>query len=219
MKEKPVLSREYSISKNMFGDAFKDFQRKFAYPKNFVMTGVFAVIAVIYVIALIKNPENSTCAMLIFICICLIFGMWLNVLNARRKLMTAIDGIDEDIYSFELYEDKVIIGTRDSDIKKESDDGDSAENPDNIVSDSNNNTDEDDFFAPVDEVKNDEIPKTVINFSDSDIRVLEKKNFFIIYILKHMFYVVPKNAFNDEETGKMKECFMKTKYYPLKETK
>lgn len=219
MKEKPLLSREYSISKNMFGDAFKDFQRKFAYPKNFIMTGVFAVIAFIYVLALIKNPENSTCAMLIFICVCLICAMWLNVLNSRRKLMLAIDGIDEDIYSFELFEDKVIIGTRDSDVKKENKEDQSDENSETAVEEEKEKTEEDDFFAPVEEVKNDEIPKTVINFSDSDIRVLEKKNYFIIYILKHMFYVVPKEAFSDEEKGKMKECFMKTNFCSLKETK
>lgn len=219
MKEKPLLSREYSISKNMFGDAFKDFQRKFAYPKNLIMTGVFAVIAFIYVLALIKNPENSTCAMLIFICICLICAMWLNVLNSRRKLMMAIDGIDSDIYSFELFEDKVVIGTRDSEVKAEDSEDTAGENSETVNDEEKEKTEEDDFFAPVEEVKNDEIPKTVINFSDSDIRVLEKKNFFIIYILKHMFYVVPKEVFSDEEKEKMKECFMKTKFYPLKETK
>lgn len=219
MKEKPVLSREYSISKNMFGDAFKSFQRKFAYPKNYIMTAVFAVIAFIYALALIKNPDNSTCAMLIFICICLIFAMWLNVLNARRKLMIAIEGIDDDIYSFELYEDKILIGTRDSEVKEENAEGSAEEISENIVEESKEKSEEDDFFAPVEEVQNKEIPKTVINFSDTDIRVLEKKDFFIIYILKHMFYVVPKEAFSDDEKEKLKESFMKTKFYPLKETK
>ena len=65
MNEKPLVSKDYSISLEMFGNAFKDFQKKFTYPKNILMTCAFSLIGLSYIPYLFKDPGNSTCILIV----------------------------------------------------------------------------------------------------------------------------------------------------------
>ena len=75
-------------------------------------------------------------------------------------------------------------------------------------------TEEDDFFKEIN--KEEEIPKTIINFNMGGVKVLEKKDYFIIYIVRHMFYIVPKEHFSDEERAMLIKCFKNAQFIPEK---
>ena len=64
--------------------------------------------------------------------------------------------------------------------------------------------------------KEEEIPKTIINFNMGGVKVLEKKDYFIIYIVRHMFYIVPKEHFSDEERAMLIKCFKNAQFIPEK---
>ncbi len=202
MNDKPILSKEYSIPKEMFADAFRDFQKKYSYPKNIIMTAAFAFIAISYIISLIRDPENSICMLIITVCIFLIAGIWINMLVIRKNLMNAVEGIQNDIYIAELFENSITIST--SDMPEQ-------DNKDDVKSDQSDN--EEDFFEEKEsESVNDGIVKTVIEFSKDNVHVLEKKYYFIIYLVKKNFYILPKEKFTSDEMSILRKSFEKTKF-------
>lgn len=205
MNDKPILSKEYNIPKEMFADAFRDFQKKYSYPKNFIMTAVYAFIAISYIISLIRDPQNSICMMIITVCIFLIAGTWINMLVIRKNIMNAVEGIQNDIYIAELFENSITIST--SDMPEQ----DNKEKKDDVKSDQSDK--EEDFFEEKEsESVNDGIVKTVIDFSKHNIHVLEKKDYFIIYLVKKNFYVLPKDKFTSDEMAILRKSFEKTKF-------
>jgi len=173
MDEKTLLSKEYSITLQMFGDAFKDFQKKFAYPKNILMTLAFGFIGASYIPPLIKDPSNSICVMIIIVCVFLIAGIWLNTLMIRKNLMNSIEGIQGDKYIACLFENGMSIST--VEISSES-----KENTDEALTEDAvpEKDEEDDFFADKEE---ENVPagtvKTVIDFVNDDVKILEKKDY------------------------------------------
>ena len=186
------------IPLEMFANAFKDFQKKFVYPKNIAMTVVGGLIAIAYIYSLIQDPSNSVCIMIIIGCAFLISMTWLKPLMVRKNLLNSIDGIQEDRYIFELFDTKVGISTFDSPETQQAEE----------------ETEEDDFFKEIN--KEEEIPKTIINFNMGGVKVLEKKDYFIIYIVRHMFYIVPKEHFSDEEREMLIKCFKNAQFIPEK---
>lgn len=201
MNNEPILSKEYGISMDIFKNAFKDFQKKFVYPKNIIMTLAFTFIGISYIFPLIRDPGNSTCIMIIIICAFLIAGIWLNSLMIRKNLMNSIEGIQNDRYIAELYENSISIGTVET-----------SENSAEKDTETEEKKDEDDFFAEPENDAGSGIMKTVINFSDDDVKILDKKDYFMIYIVKKMFYVIPKSFFSTEETEILTESFKKAKF-------
>ncbi|MDO5560369.1 MAG: hypothetical protein Q4F95_12330 [Oscillospiraceae bacterium] len=214
-KNEIIISKEYHIPIEMFASAFKDFQKKFVYPKNYIMTVVLAFIAVSYTSSLIKNPGNSVCVLIIILCAGLIFGMWMNPVMIRNKLMKSVSGIQNDRYIAEFSDDCLYISTTDCDEFENTADAAQEETNDH----DDEQEDEDDFFKEPEEKISDSIPKTQINFIHDDIRTLEKNDYFLVYIVKKTFYVVPKNIFTHDEIETIKNTFSKGKFIPLKNSK
>ncbi len=207
MNDKPILSKKYNIPKEMFSDAFRNFQKKYSYPKNIIMTAAFAFIAISYIISLIRDPENSICMLIITVCIFLIAGIWINMLVIRKNLMNAVEGIQNDIYIAELFENGITISTFDMP------DENTEEKKDDGQPDKPDSSDEDDFFAEKEsESVNIGGLKTVIDFSKENVTVLEKKDYFIIYLVKKTFYVLPKDKFTSDELVILRKSFEKTKF-------
>ncbi len=202
MNDKPTLTKEYNIPIEMFKNAFKDFQKKFVYPKNIIMTVVAILIAITYILSFIKDPSNSTCILIIIGCIFLISMTWLKPLMIRKNLLNSVEGIQDDRYIFELYDDKVGISTLDSE-------SEISAPKENIAKED----EEEDFFK---EPEEDEIPKTIIHLTMGGVKILEKKDYYIIYIVKHMFYIIPKEHFSTEEKEAVIKSFKKAKYFPEK---
>ncbi len=184
--EESLLKKEYNISLSMFENAFKDFQKKFVYKKNIIMTIIFLILIANYTYSIIKVPDNNISYFLAAICIFLLAGVWFTPYQTRKKLIRAIKEIEKDNYVFELYENKLSIGT----LFEIEDDLDKKENFDTSFLENDVNID-----------------KTIINLKIDNVKIIEKKEYFIIYLIKNMFYVLPKENFSSDEINLIKENF------------
>ncbi len=184
--EESLLKKEYNISLSMFENAFKDFQKKFVYKKNIIMTIIFLILIANYTYSIIKVPDNNISYFLAAICIFLLIGVWFTPYQTRKKLIKAIKEIEKDNYVFELYENKLAIGT----IFEIEDDLEKKENFDTSFLENDVNID-----------------KTIINLKIDNVKIIEKKEYFIIYLIKNMFYVLPKENFSSDEINLIKENF------------
>lgn len=214
MNEKPLVSKEYSISIEMFGNAFADFQKKFTYPKNILMSCAFGLIGLSYIPPFIEDPGNPACIMIILICVFLTAGIWLNSFLIRKNLMNSIQGIQGDRYAVEIFKNSMTISTTEfSDTAASSEEapaeGESAE----LSDEKSEASEEDDFFAETEPLTPAGVVKTVIDFAEDNVRILEKKDYYIVYIVKRMFYVVPKNIFSEDEIKTVTESFKNAKKF------
>ena len=87
-----------------------------------------------------------------------------------------------------------------------------AEKKSDEASASETGSEEDDFFAETEELTPAGTVKTVIDFKLDNVRILEKKDYYIIYLVKRMFYVVPKNIFSEDELKVVTDSFKKAKF-------
>ena len=200
MNQKPLFSKEYNISMEMFGNAFRDF------PKNILMTCAFGIIGISYIPSFIKDPGNTVCVLIIIVCTFMVAGIWLNTAMIRKNLMRSIEGIQGDKYIVEIYENTMNISTL------EFSDTEELIEESVVSEDIKDKSDEDDFFAEPEQISPAGIVKTVIDFVNDDVKILEKKDYYIIYLVKRMFYVVPKNIFSADETKLLTDNFRKAKF-------
>ena len=109
---------------------------------------------------------------------------WYNPKRIRRTLMEGIKGLEDEKYRFELFESHIEIST----LIPEKEDENDKEN------DINSELEEELFGDSPDEVSE----SSKLYFNDR-LKISEKDNFFMLYQLKELFYVVPKSDFSAEE--------------------
>lgn len=187
----PLLSKQYGIPTSMYGTAFRVFQKKYVYPRNFIMTALFAGVGIYYICQAVNDMENMLYWLMTAVCLALIASLWYNPYKLRKNLIKSVENISDDIYRIEISDDSMTIEMIMPEQEPETD------------------ADEDtpvdtEFFSEPEKAPE----KTVINF-DSRTAVIEKQDFFLVYILKSVFYVIPKSAFDSSEISFMREHFEK----------
>lgn len=110
-EREPVLSFEYDVRNEEEEKAFIAFQKKFVYAHNWKVTAAFGVVAVLFIISVIKNPGGYLNWILAFICLAVIFITWYNTRRIRKYLMQALKPLEDDKYVFTLYDDSFKIET------------------------------------------------------------------------------------------------------------
>lgn len=190
MEEEKILEKKYSIPYDMFGRAFDAFQKRFVYPRNNVMAVILLIAAAMNVVFIVKGSGSAIGYVLVMACIALAFVNWYNPKKLRRNLMESVKGIEGDVYRLKLLPDKLVIGTVlepiDADDKPK-------EEYEEVFED-----------TPVPE----EIADTDI-YLTKDVYVLDKPEFFMVYLKRAMFYVIPKKDFSEEEITVMQLHFQK----------
>lgn len=190
MEEEIIVKKRYSIPYEMFGNAFAAFQKKFVYPRTNFMMILLLVFAVLNVLNIISGNSSALGYVLVFSCVALAFSNWYNPRKLRRNLMESIKGIENDVYELTLMPDKLVIGTVLEPLEGE-------EKP------------KEEYEEVFDDIpQKDEIVKTEI-FLTKDVVVIEKSEYFMIYLKRAMFYVVPKKDFSEEEITIMQIHFQK----------
>lgn len=111
LEKEPVISFEYDVKNEEEEKAFLIFQKKYVYKHNYKVTALFAVVAVLFLISIIKNPGGYLNWVLMFICLFMIFATWFNTVRIRKYLMSALKSLEDDKYRFTLYEDSFKIET------------------------------------------------------------------------------------------------------------
>lgn len=184
-----LLEKQYQIPFDMFRNAFIAFQRKFVYPKSYVIMGILAAVIGVYAYFIVYGGENanrSLYCMIILFCLVMMAFQWMNPRKIRMKLMEGVKEIENDQYRLSVYPEYLEIGTI-----LPPEDAESAES--------------DDLF---DDTPAENFSGTRIHYNKG-MNVLEYPEFFMIYQQKTMFYVVPKSAFSEEELEILRVHFSK----------
>lgn len=177
MEETHRLEKEYTISYDLFRDAYKAFQKKHVYPRSYVFMVLFLLIAVIYIAAAWKDPSNKIAYLLIFISMAFAFREWYNPRKLRRSIVDAVREMGEIRYRIEIGDEWIGFSTIET------------ENVENSVESEENKSDTEEDEAP---------EKTRIPI-DSSLSVEEYDRFFLMFSGKSMFYIIPKESFSDDE--------------------
>jgi hypothetical protein len=182
--EEKLLEKEYSIPYEIFGEAYTEFQKKYVNKRSYILMGIFIALGLVYVWSAIKDPSNTLAYLLMVVCFAFAGINWYNPKRIRRTLMEGIKGLEDEKYRFELFESHIEIST----LIPEKEDENDKEN------DINSELEEELFGDSPDEVSE----SSKFYFNDR-LKISEKDNFFMLYQLKELFYVVPKSDFSAEE--------------------
>ena len=204
-KQKTLLERSYHIPLSLFDRAFRAFQKKFVYPRNFILTLLLAAVGGWYVYAQIKNPDGKLGYLMIVVCLAMIMITWYNTFKIRHSLLEAIKEIESDTYELRVYEDGMTILAKDADGQPftEPEDAEPAE-------ETAERTDENGFQQIFDEKPKSEgavLKPTEIEF-DRYVKTYEYPDFFMVYLTAAKnFYVIPKKEFTDAELSQLRDIF------------
>ena len=182
MEEKqPLETLTYTISLEEYEKGFVLFQKRYVFPKNYIMTAAFAIVAALYILQIVENPAYSTAWVMLFVCLFFIALIWYNVFKIRKSLINSIKNIKEDTYVTNVYGDGLVIS------EKIPEEEISPENP------------------PA------EIPPKEISFSSDRPDVIENAEMFIIYIKKQMFYAIPKRCLSQQQEEVLRNALKEAK--------
>lgn len=188
MEDEALVKKRYSIPYELFGEAFTVFQKKFVFPRNRIMSVLLLILAAGNVLNIMYGKGETIGYVLVLVCIALAFINWYNPRKLKRNLMESVKGIENDVYTLTIYPERIVIGTvLEPEKKKEPEEYEEV-------------------FGEI-PVKED-IADTEI-YLNKNVKVIERKNFFMIYIKKSMFYVVPKEPLTQEEIEIMNLHFQK----------
>ena len=122
IEKEPVLSFEYDVKNEEEERAFLAFQKKFVYAHNRKITAAFGVVAVLFIVSIVRNPSGYLNWVLAFICLAIIFLTWYNTRRIRKYLMQALKPLENDKYVFTLYDDSFKIETLPTEEEKQEED-------------------------------------------------------------------------------------------------
>ena len=189
----PLLERSYHIPLAMFDDAFRNFQKKYAYPQNFLLTAVLLAVAGVYVHAVIKDNTQTLAYILILTCAAIIIVRWYRTLKLRRSVHEALkEGLE--------------IRTEDAPAAEES--APEAEVPAEPEPADGEKPDGNGFqqLFPEEPAEDEPIPPTEIRFGNG-VKIHEYPEYFLVYLVRSNFYVIPKKDFSEDETAQLRKIF------------
>lgn len=205
MTEKPSVTRKYHIPLDMFMEAFKAFQKKYVYPQNIVLSVCLLAIAGVYARAVIKDNTKTIFYLVIVFCIAFVMSVWYRTLKMRRSLRDALKEIENDTYEMQLFSDKLTIRTEDAPPPAE-DPAEPEEAPEEPAPEEPTGDGFQQIFPekPAEPVQS--IPPTEIFFEDR-VKFHEFADFFMVYLVKRNFYLLPKKDFSEDEITQLRKAF------------
>lgn len=184
-----LIEKQYKIPFEMFREAFIAFQKRFVYPRTYLVMGLLLVICGIYAWFIVNGGEHANrtlYCMIILFCLIMMFFQWFTPRKARRTLMEGVKEIEDDEYRLRIFPEYLEIGT--------------------ILPPENSTASETDELF--DDAPEENFSGTRIHYNKG-MHVDEYAAFFLIYQQKSMIYVVPKSAFSEEELEILRVHFSK----------
>lgn len=199
---KPILTRSYHIPLAMFDDAFRAFQKKYVFPQNILLTAVLLAIAGVYVHAAVKDNTQTLAYLLVVACVAIILVRWYRTFKLRRSVHEALKDVEQDTYELSVYDEGLVIRTKDAPkpateeapAEPEPEAPDTAEKPENGFQQ----------LFPEEPADSEPVPPTELPFG-TGLKIMEFPEYFMAYVVKQNFYVIPKKDFSDDEIAKLKQ--------------
>ena len=203
----PVISRSYHIPLPMFDDAFMTFQKKYVFPANILLTVVLLAIAGVYIHAAVKDPSNTLVYLLIVACFAIILVRWYKTFKLRRAVHNALKEVESDTYTLSVYEDGLVIHTEEAPQAEDTAEPETQEETEDSPAEPQS-ADGNGFqqIFPEEPVQNNPVEDTEITFGP-DVKIHDFPEYFMVYLVKRNFYVIPKKDFSEDEIGTLKKLF------------
>lgn len=179
MEENRKLEKKYTLTFEIMREGYDMFQKKNIYPKSYFFMSIFLALAVIYIVAAVKDPKSILAYILLFVCLALGFREWYNPRKRRRSFIDASREMGDCEYNLVITDTDIKITS----VGEEPEENDVDENGEDEDSDI------DDYEEPAPT----EIPL------DDNIYAEEYERFFLLYYDKRVFYIIPKNGWSEEE--------------------
>ena len=168
MEENYKLEKEYKISVDILREGYREYQKKYVYPKSYIFMGLFTLLAADFIYAAVREPDNLMSYLLVVVCLGFAVREWYNPRKIRRSLVESYAEMGETVYKISAGEESAYISTVSEVIDGESGEPEPPPEPTRI---------------PFDE-----------NFS-----ILEYDEFFLMIYGKTVFYIIPKENFDENE--------------------
>lgn len=172
------LEKTYKIPADIYREGYREYQKKYVYPKSYVFMGLFLVLAANFVYGAVKAPDNFLAYLLIVVCLAMAFREWYNPRKMRNAVMESVHEMGDPLYRLTVTDDVLEFSTVQNEIVENSD-------PDSIEPD-----------AP---------PEPTRISRDQDLKILEYDRFFLAVYGKIMFYIIPKADFSEDEMKMIRE--------------
>lgn len=182
------LEKIYSLSPDLFRDGFRAYQKKFVYPKSYLLMAVFLILALNFVYGAVNAPDNYLAYIMIVVCLALMVREWFNPRRIRRIMTDAVREMGAQQYKIALADGFAEFST----IEHEN-----VENSPETTETNHNSTELSTIQPEYVENFSEPVPPSVI--PAERLRILEYDSFFLFLDGKTMFYIVPKDNFSDEE--------------------
>ncbi len=174
MEDNYKLEKEYTMHAEDFIEGYTAFQKKFVYPKSYIFTGIFLVIAIIYIAAAVKDYQNTLSYVLIFISLALAAREWYNPRKRRRLYVDTFRETGDVRYKIQIADEYIDFSTVEY----------------NNVENSEENISED---------ETEESPEKSRISLNNNVSLIEYDKFFLICVEKNMFYIVSKAEWTEAE--------------------
>ena len=205
---RPVMTRSYHIPLPMFDDAFAKFQKKHVFPANILLTAVLLAIAGVYIHAAFQDNSNTLVYILIVACFGIILVRWYKTFKLRRAVHDALKEVESDTYTLSVFEDGLLIHTEEAPEDEEAaaapeQTQEAEESPAEPEASDGNGFQQ---IFPEEPVQREPIEDTEITFGP-DVKIHDFPDYFMVYLVKRNFYVIPKKDFSEDELGTLKKLF------------
>ncbi|MDR1674586.1 MAG: hypothetical protein LBR54_03940 [Oscillospiraceae bacterium] len=199
------IEKKYKVPFEMFEQSFKDFQKKYVYPLVIVQAAIYALVLALAVWRILQ--QQTFYYMFMAIALGMGISVFIRPKLTRRKVMLGVRGIENDVYRFRLYDDRITLlylntekpAVKDTD---ESAPQETAAEKHGDESAQEETAAEKDGGTKVDLQDLDVIEsagETVLRFDNANFKVIEFDSYFMLYQTRAMYYTVPKFAFTDSE--------------------
>lgn len=105
------LKKSYKIPAEIYRESYKAYQKKYVYPKKYLLCGIFLILAANFVYGAAKAPDNLLAYLLIMVCIALAAAQIYNPVQVRRRIIDTIAGMGEIVYSITVADEYIEIAT------------------------------------------------------------------------------------------------------------
>lgn len=200
-----LLERCYHIPLTMFDSAFRTFQKKYVVPRNIILSVVLAAVAGVYVAAAIRDPEQTLAYLLMAVCVALILSTWYKMFKLRRAVHTALADVENDEYRLRVYDGGLVISTEDRPAEQPAAENTPQQAPEQADPQPDGNGFQQIFPEEPPQPAEKAAP-TEISFG-SGIRIHEMDAYFMVYIIRQNFYVIPKKDFTEQELTQLRTLF------------
>jgi hypothetical protein len=109
-----IIHKEYLLKNENLIKGYNEFYKHTRFRRNSTFTILFSVFILIFAVSIISEPDSYMAYVLIIICLIQIAAMWLLPKSIVKQFKKALSEADEETYIFDLYEDKIVFSTKET---------------------------------------------------------------------------------------------------------